>query len=395
MKRCSAVLLPALLFYSIAVLWVEERWAWTIFQLGIFALAAAWLIAVPLGRRAFVWSAALAPLAGALAWGAIQLAANRTIYSWKTWLSLLDWLTFLAAAFVALQVFSDPARRHRFLRAVAWFALILSVVSALQTFTSHGLVYWVFPTGYQDFVLGPFVYRNQYAAFIELLLPVVLWHALVDGRRAWIWWVTAAVMFASVIGGASRAGSILVSIEILVFLAIAAAQQRVSAADAGLTLAKLLACAALLTAVVGWDVLWQRLQQPDPFAFRREIFSSSINMVRARPMWGFGLGTWPTAYPRFATFDNGTFINQAHDDWMQWASEGGFPLLLLMLSLVTMTVLPAVRSLWGLGVLFVLAHAAVDYPLQQRPALATWFFFFVVMIVQADRQRRTALLDEA
>jgi hypothetical protein len=53
---------------------------------------------------------------------------------------------------------------------------------------------------------------------------------------------------------------------------------------------------------------------------------------------------------------------------------------------------PAVRSLWGLGVLFVLVHAAVDYPLQQRPALGAWFFLFTVIIIQADRQRPSAVV---
>jgi len=26
-------------------------------------------------------------------------------------------------------------------------------------------------------VLGPFVYRNQYAAFLEMLVPIALWEA--------------------------------------------------------------------------------------------------------------------------------------------------------------------------------------------------------------------------
>ena len=35
---------------------------------------------------------------------------------------------------------------------------------------------------------------------------------------------------------------------------------------------------------------------------------------------------------------------------------------------------PAVRSLWGLGLMAVFVHALVDYPMQQRPALAMFFF---------------------
>jgi len=35
---------------------------------------------------------------------------------------------------------------------------------------------------------------------------------------------------------------------------------------------------------------------------------------------------------------------------------------------------PAFRSLWGLGLLAVFVHCFIDYPMQQRPALAAFFF---------------------
>ena len=126
--------------------------------------------------------------------------------------------------------------------------------------------------------------------------------------------------------------------------------------------------------MVGWEFLWQRFQQADPYAGRREMLHSSVDMVRERPWSGFGLGTWPTAYPQYAYYDDGTYANQAHNDWAQWAVEGGIPLLAMMLCFGAMIARPAARSLWGVGLLAVLAHCLVDYPMQQRPALAGWFF---------------------
>ncbi len=101
---------------------------------------------------------------------------------------------------------------------------------------------------------------------------------------------------------------------------------------------------------------------------------SSVAMVRERPWTGFGLGTWSTAYPAYALYDDGLFANQAHNDWAQWAVEGGLPLLAAMLAFGAVMAGPAVGSLWGIGVISVLIHCLVDYPMQQRPALAGWFF---------------------
>jgi hypothetical protein len=119
---------------------------------------------------------------------------------------------------------------------------------------------------------------------------------------------------------------------------------------------------------------------------------SSLEAFSARGLAGLllfsiGLGTWPTAYPRYAHFDDGTFVNQAHNDWIQWAAEGGIPVALFLAFFAFIAFGPAIRSLWGLGVVWVSAHACVDYPLQQRPAVAAWFFLFAVMAVEADRRR--------
>jgi hypothetical protein len=67
-------------------------------------------------------------------------------------------------------------------------------------------------------------------------------------------------------------------------------------------------------------------------------------------------------------------VNQAHNDWVQWADEGGLPFLILMLAIAAWSVRPAVESVWGVGILCVWIHGLLDYPMQQRPALAAFFF---------------------
>jgi O-antigen ligase len=129
--------------------------------------------------------------------------------------------------------------------------------------------------------------------------------------------------------------------------------------------------------MAGWQFLWSRFQEPNPYGLRWHLFQSSLEMWQARPFTGWGLGTWSEVYPGFARYDDGSFVNQAHNDWAQWAVEGGLPLLILMLFVTIRAVRPAVRSVWGIGILAVFAHCLVDYPMQQRPALA--FFFFVML----------------
>jgi len=197
-------------------------------------------------------------------------------------------------------------------------------------FAPGGRIFWVFPCGYNELVLGPFVYRNQYAAFMEMLLPIAIWQSLHARHRAFRYFIMAGAMM--------RAA------------------------------AKLVLLGALSTAVAGWQVLWERLARPDQGRGRREFFIASQAMLHDNPWPGVGLENWPTVYPQYATFDDGTYVNQAHDDWIQWAVEGGLPFALLLVSLVVMATPKAVNSLWGIGLLAVCVHASVDYPSSSAPA---------------------------
>jgi O-antigen ligase len=128
-----------------------------------------------------------------------------------------------------------------------------------------------------------------------------------------------------------------------------------------------------LAAVVGWQVTLEKFHEPEPYRVRRELLLSSVAMVADRPFTGFGLGTWPVVYPAYARFDNGLAANHAHNDWAEWAAEGGVPFLLLMALVALWSVRPAADSLWGIGVPVIFAHSLVDYPLRE-PAVAAVFF---------------------
>jgi O-antigen ligase len=193
-------------------------------------------------------------------------------------------------------------------------------------------------------------------------------------------------MFASLIASASRAGVLLGSLEIVAALAIG---RRIALK----TTAAVAALVLLFTLVVGVDALRKRLDEADPFAGRREMYLSSLHMIRDRPWTGFGLGAWPTAYPRYALYDDGSFVNQAHNDWAQWTVEGGIPFLALLLLLLLPTVPAAFGSIWGIGIVSMLAHALVDYPFQQRPALGAWCFALFGVLAAGERMRNRALVE--
>ena len=381
------MLLSAILFFGILTMWVPARWALSAFQIAILVLGAASLVQrARQATRMRVPPAAML-LAAAVAWGLIQVLAGWTVDRFKTLNEVLNWTVNLTAFALAFELGADGHAREKFLTALLWFGTLLAAVSMLTVFSSPpGIVFWSFNAGSELRTLGPFVYYNQYAAFMEAVLPIALVRAILDKRRSVLYSVMGALLLASVVASRSRTGTILCLAEVIAIPLVALAQSTISRRTAGRVLLIGLSILVVLGGVAGWEVVWMRLQEPHPYSMRQDFLLSSIEMVRERPLTGFGLGTWSEVYPGFARFDDGLFANQAHNDWAQWAAEGGVPFFLLMLGIAGAAIRPAFRSLWGLGMIAVFLHCWVDYPMQQRPALAA--FFFAMLGILASTERR-------
>jgi O-antigen ligase len=347
----------AVLWAGILAMRVGTRWALTAFETALFTLAAVLLVRQRLAMRIQVIGAMLAVVA---LWGLTQVAAGISVDAQRTLESSLDWATNCAAFCVAFRVAGDRASRQRFLTAQLIFALLVAIGAVIALFTAG--------------TLGPFVYRNQFAAFLEPALGLAIAAAIGDRKRPILWVTVAAALFASVVAAGSRAGSIICLGLLTALPLVGYFRGAISGRGLARVMALGTASALALVAVVGWQTIWNRFEEPNPYSLRADLNRSSLAMVRDRPVAGFGLGTWSAAYPKYALYDDGTFVNQAHDDWAQWAVEGGVPLFLLMLAVVAMLAPGAVRSLWGVGLMAVFAHAMVDYPFEQRPALAAYFF---------------------
>jgi len=109
-------------------------------------------------------------------------------------------------------------------------------------------------------------------------------------------------------------------------------------------------------------------------------------MVRARPLAGFGLGTWTSAYPAYAMADFGVIANHAHSEWGQWAAEGGLAVVAALGALFVLALRKGFQTVWALGLAAVMLHAVVDYPLV-RLGLGCWWFVLFGLAVRQESVR--------
>jgi hypothetical protein len=385
--RVSAVALTLIVMFAALTSWVQAAWPTTVPEAAIFLLMAAWMVAGFTGKVRLNYNHLLLPLGLIVVWGTLQLVTGTTANPFRTKVAALYWACNAATFFIALQIFSSRRMRSWLVHALVFFALALSIVAPLQALYGGNKVFWLFEP-YPNFTpqFGPFPYKNQYSAFIELLLPVALFGALTEERRRTLYVLAATVMYASVIAAASRMGFFLATAEMLIVPAILYGQRKLrlrSLRNNALIFAGIF---IMLIAAAGPAEMLTRFQKNDPYAGRREYSDASLRMIRVHPLMGFGLGTWDAAYPGYATSDEGLHVNQAHDDWVQWAAEGGLPFFALMLWIIVLTVPGALRSAWGVGVVAIFVHCVVDYPIQRIPVALV---MFIMLAAVASTSRAT------
>jgi O-antigen ligase len=270
------------------------------------------------------------------------------------------------------------------------FGGVLSVLTVLCWYTAGGTILWIIPTEYAAENAGTFLNRDQYAVLIELLLPIALARSIQSGRVLPPYCLAAAAMYASVLVTASRAGTILVTLELIIFLVLACCR-----IERGFVAAAVIGgCALAVTAVFGPEYVIQRFQTADPFTFRREMLLSTWQMIQTKWLTGFGLGTWPTIYPAFAVFDPpGLFMNHAHNDWAEWTADGGIVFTAAIASVAAGAAWISRTSVWSMGVSIAFLHALVDFPFH-KPALVVCAFLILGASVTAPQREKGAITKQ-
>jgi O-antigen ligase len=142
--------------------------------------------------------------------------------------------------------------------------------------------------------------------------------------------------------------------------------------------------AAVFTLAVGWQRVWMRFQQDAPYLTRQAFLQATEDMAKHRPLTGYGLGTFPEVYQRYAIIDPALYlyVNHAHNDWAEFAADGGVPFLLLVLIPFAVAVPVAIRNPWGLGLVAVMLHACVDFPFFHS-GVPCWIFALLGLLYSA------------
>ena len=321
-------------------------------------------------------------LIGLNVWRPITLSPSSTINA----------LSSLTVPMAALLLFAMVKDRTVALSAIVLIGLASALFGILQLFADPQSGIFLYEITNNGSAVGFFANRNHQAVFLSCcaLIGIFLMRGADTERFTWIRPAMAgAVLLLSlaVITNASRAGLISL-VLVLLFgavgaFAIGARDKKRNAKnthDRYLPIALSLAGALLLALFVAAErspALSRILENSALEDLRAKLLPILIEMAADYQPWGTGLGAFEHAYRMHEPVEllQPAYVNEAHNDWLQFVIETGAPglavLLAGMLYLLVRTAKLIRRpresadALLGLGILLVLGAASVvDYPLR-------------------------------
>ena len=301
-----------------------EAWARGILEAAAGILLLVWAVLFLLSKKEgpIVLPPLLFPLLALALLATAQLAFRLTTSPFTTRIELQLMLSMLVLCFLAAQAFRTLADWRSFAWFVMIFAFLVAGLAILQHLTFNGKLYWFRELKYGGIPFGPYVNRNHFAGFAELVLPMSLVPLLlgrVRRERLAMVGMLAIIPLSALLLSASRGGIVSLAAE-LAFLALVLILRRT--AGRHLVAGGVVLLLAFLTVWwLGVNQILSRFSSLQTLEVTQDKRASmrhgTWQIFLDHPVLGTGLGTLQQVYPPYETWYDGKIVNHTHNDYLE------------------------------------------------------------------------------
>lgn len=359
--------------------------------------------------------------------------APLTIKPLYTVQELFRWAAFVAFYFLSVQLLADRQRLKQTLAAVMVLVGVIAFQGVIQAFAGNGKIYWFVDPG-PDAFFGPFFYRNHYAGFMAMLLPVAvalflyyrpqsgdgvplrqkIVHLIEQLKQSpsFRYGLISIFLFASILLSQSRTGISMAVLTTGGMLLVSRKLFRLNRTSPAL-IALLVVLAALFIGRTGLDRVDARFgeavnaeglsENGRTLSGRTSPWQDCLDILGDFPLTGSGLGTFYAIYPSYKTVVSETPLRQAHNEYIETATDGG----LIAVCLVGAFLVFFFRQNYGMfrlrrdryakhlyigsltGLIALLLHSVTDYQFRQTAAVPLYFFFLLGVHTVGIHSRRS------
>ncbi len=329
----------------------------------------------------------------------------------------INTLGALTVPLAALLLFGMTRDRTFVLLGIVAIGLASALFGILQLFADPRSGLFLYEITNNGSAVGFFANRNHHAVFLACCALIGLFLMRYGDAERFTWIrpaMTGSVLFfgLAIITNASRAG--LIALVLVLSLGAADAfMVKSRGVDGGKRKGRsrylpivLAAAASMLLAVFAAaersPALARILENSALEDLRAKLLPILFDMAGDFQPWGTGLGAFEHAYRMREPVEllGPAYVNEAHNDWLQFAIEGGTPGTLILLVAALYFISRSIKLLQrsaeqaharlGLGIILVLGAASVvDYPLRVPSVMVLAVIALAMFAAPAVRGKAT------
>jgi O-antigen ligase len=322
--------LCVLFAFSVFAHGVVEVWSESILEIGASLLFITWaFLANRDPETAIQWNPLTWPLLGIIAIGVLQLALRWTANPFFTRVELLQFSAYFVVFFLTAQAF----RERDDLVKLSWFLVLLGfsvgLLGIIQFFTSQDTIYWIRSLPQGGTVFGPYVNRNHFAGFVELVAPVGLALLVFRGVHRDLFLLTGLLTIIPVgalILSGSRGGIVCFGFEVAVLTLLARTRKGLR----GATMIAVAFVGLASIALIAWLGAGKAIERFSKtrvgdvtLSRRASMFRGAVHTFLDHPLKGVGLGTIVTVFPVYDSGYDGRVVDHVHNDYIEALAETG------------------------------------------------------------------------
>ncbi len=319
----------ALVVFGVASHGAVEEWARAVLEIGAGLLFLIWAVRAYYTRELqLIVSPLLLPLFALSLLVLGQWAFHGTASSYDTRMELQLLLADILIVFLAGQAFRTIDDWRGFVWFAMSFGFLVTIFGILQHLTFNGKLYWFREMRFGGIPFGPYVNRNHFAGFAELVIPISLVPLILGKVRRERWFLVslfAVIPIGALFLSASRGGIVSFAVELgvlvlwLVFRR--AARKHLFSGGAVLLLA------FLMVSWLGVQQIVERFSSLQALEVtvgkRASMRADTWRIFLDHPWTGTGLGTLQIVFPPYETLYDGKIVNHTHNDYLEGLAEMG------------------------------------------------------------------------
>ncbi len=347
--------------------------------------------------------------------------------------TMLEWFRFtayLSFYIVTVQLLAGKELLRKTVKVVITFSSGLALLGIFQYLFYNGKLYWIRNLTQGGHPFGPFVNKNHYAGFMEMVLPIILSIFVYfkpkvkyrsfrerllniftskDTDRHILIGFFSILVAASVFLSLSRGGVVSLCLS-MIFFSLMVARKKGRYKN-GMFIIAFFITLFLVVTWLGWEPIVQRFEnirdvQGNITEIKPTLWNDSTRLIRDFPLTGTGFGTFVSGYQRYRTFPGELTADHAENDYIELLTEGGiiafllagwFLCSVLYRSYKTFLQRKESYSIYlsigsAAGLLAIMIHSVVDFNLHIG-SNGLYFFFLCGLLVSATHTRMREKLN--